>query len=220
MKDELLKAVWPGSFVEESNLAGYISGLRKTLTDQASYIATVPGQGYQFTARVKVEEIADSLSLLPPKELEVQQDIEIQQMRETTHVAIRETSSPMLAVVSRKPLLSRWPFWVGVVVVIAGAAIGYNVYLRSEPRELSKVMVGDFLNLTGDLAFDHTLKNSLDLSLAHRLISNLMGAAEEHSTLGMMQKALLLEQGPGVGRGCEPSDRVLKLLLTVGTSGE
>jgi len=81
-------------------------------------------------------------------------------------------------------------------------------------------MVGDFLNLTGDLAFDHTLKNSLDLSLAHRLISNLMGAAEEHSTLGMMQKALLLEQGPGVGRGCEPSDRVLKLLLTVGTSGE
>ena len=27
-------------------------------------------------------------------------------------------------------------------------------------------MVGDFLNLTGDPAFDHTLKSALELSLA------------------------------------------------------
>jgi len=169
-KDELLKAV-------------YVSGLRKALTDRAGYIATVPGLGYKFTATVEAEAPLDL------RRQAVAHDLQLQQMRETTHVVIRETSTPMLAVVSRKPLLSRWPFWVGVVVVIAGAAVGYDVYLRSEPRELSKVMVADFLNLTGDLAFDHSLKTSLELSLAQSPYIQLMGAAEEHSTLGMMQKA-------------------------------
>jgi len=181
-KDELLKAVWPESFVEESNLAGYISSLRKMFTDQASYIATVPGEGYQFTARVKVEGIADSSPELQP------QDFQLQQMRETTHVVIRETSTPVV-VASRKPLQLHWLFWVGVVAVIAIAAVGYDVYLRSEPRELSKIMVADFLNLTGDPAFDHTLKSSLELSLAQSPYIQLMGAAEVHSTLVMMQKA-------------------------------
>ena len=51
-KEELLKAVWPESFVEESNLPGYISGLRKVLTDRSALIATVPGQGYRFAASV------------------------------------------------------------------------------------------------------------------------------------------------------------------------
>ena len=88
-KDELLKAVWPESFVEESNLPGYVSGLRKALTDRSSYIATVPGLGYKFTASVEAEAPPD----LRPQSVELQ----IQQMRETTHVVIRETSSALPA---------------------------------------------------------------------------------------------------------------------------
>jgi eukaryotic-like serine/threonine-protein kinase len=182
-KDELLKAVWPESFVEESNLPGYISGLRKALTDRAGYIATVPGLGYKFTANVELEVPPD----LRPQP--VANDLRVQQLRETTHVVTRETSILVPSRAARIPILSRWPLWVGIAVVAAGAAIFYGRYLRPEPQELSKVMVGDFLNLTGDPAFDHTLKSSLELSLAQSPYIQLMGAAEEHTALNMMQKA-------------------------------
>jgi len=54
-KEELLKAVWPDSFVEESNLAQHVSWLRKGLADKSNYVVTVPGRGYQFTAQVRTE---------------------------------------------------------------------------------------------------------------------------------------------------------------------
>ena len=47
-KDELLERVWPGTFVEESNLTVHIAALRKLLG--RTTIATVSGRGYQFTA--------------------------------------------------------------------------------------------------------------------------------------------------------------------------
>jgi TolB-like protein/DNA-binding winged helix-turn-helix (wHTH) protein/Flp pilus assembly protein TadD len=55
-KDELMKQVWPDSFVEEGNLTYNISILRKTLGERAGehhYIVTAPGQGYRFIADVK-----------------------------------------------------------------------------------------------------------------------------------------------------------------------
>jgi uncharacterized membrane protein HdeD (DUF308 family) len=50
-----MDAVWPNTAVEESNLTVQISALRRALgggRDGASYIQTVPGRGYRFTARV------------------------------------------------------------------------------------------------------------------------------------------------------------------------
>lgn len=55
-KEELLKIVWPDSFVEEGNLAVTISLLRKALNDdrgQHRYIETVSKKGYRFVADVK-----------------------------------------------------------------------------------------------------------------------------------------------------------------------
>lgn len=55
-KDELMKVLWPDSFVEESNLSQNIFLLRKALgdsTQERRYILTVPGRGYQFTETVK-----------------------------------------------------------------------------------------------------------------------------------------------------------------------
>jgi len=189
-KDELLKAVWPESFVEESNLPGYISGLRKALTDCASYIVTVPGQGYQFTAKVQIEEPADLIPASRTGELEAQPNQQPSVLRETTHVRIRETSSPVLALEAPRPRPSRWLRRTSVAVVVFAAAVaGWWYHLRAEPQQLSKVLVGDFLNLTGDPDFDHTLKNSLDLSLAQSPYIQLMGKSEVQSTLTMMQKA-------------------------------
>jgi TolB-like protein/DNA-binding winged helix-turn-helix (wHTH) protein/Flp pilus assembly protein TadD len=55
-KDELLKMVWPNTFVEESNLVQHISMLRRALQDgrdDSQYIETVPRRGYRFIAEVR-----------------------------------------------------------------------------------------------------------------------------------------------------------------------
>lgn len=54
-KEELLRAVWPDTVVEENNLNHNISILRKALGETATgqrYIETVPRVGYRFTAAV------------------------------------------------------------------------------------------------------------------------------------------------------------------------
>jgi TolB-like protein/DNA-binding winged helix-turn-helix (wHTH) protein/Tfp pilus assembly protein PilF len=59
-KAELMRIVWPDSFVEEANLSQTIFVLRRTLgerTNGTSFIETVPRRGYRFVADVR-EEIA------------------------------------------------------------------------------------------------------------------------------------------------------------------
>ena len=55
-KEDLMKRLWPDSFVEESNLAQNIFQLRKALKDRPCrrYIETVPKRGYRFSADVRV----------------------------------------------------------------------------------------------------------------------------------------------------------------------
>jgi len=55
VKDELIKTVWPDTFVEESNLSSNISILRKqlgVLPEGGEYIETIPKRGYRFIAIV------------------------------------------------------------------------------------------------------------------------------------------------------------------------
>src|SRR5215470_12396029 len=64
-KDELMKAVWPDTFVEEANLTVNISALRKVLAEgsgDGQYIETVPRRGYRFAPRV-TEVVADTTDL-------------------------------------------------------------------------------------------------------------------------------------------------------------
>ena len=55
-KDDLMKRVWPNTFVEEGNLTQNISLLRKALGETpggAQFIETVPRRGYRFVAETK-----------------------------------------------------------------------------------------------------------------------------------------------------------------------
>src|SRR5271169_1402954 len=59
MKEELMRQVWPDSFVEEANLTVNISALRKALGETPEgqqYIETVPKRGYRFVAPVTEHE--------------------------------------------------------------------------------------------------------------------------------------------------------------------
>lgn len=56
MKDDLIKSLWPDSFVEESNLTRNIFVLRNALGETAQDahdITTLPGRGYRFTEKVR-----------------------------------------------------------------------------------------------------------------------------------------------------------------------
>ncbi len=55
-KDELMRALWPDSFVDESNLTQTVFMLRKALGETGSdqrYILTASGRGYRFAANVR-----------------------------------------------------------------------------------------------------------------------------------------------------------------------
>ncbi|HEX8652674.1 MAG TPA: winged helix-turn-helix domain-containing protein [Pyrinomonadaceae bacterium] len=66
-KEELMKRLWPDSFVEEANLSVNISALRKALGESPQehrYIVTIPGRGYCFVASVKESSEQDTELIL------------------------------------------------------------------------------------------------------------------------------------------------------------
>ena len=80
-KDELMRELWPDSFVEESSLSQNISLLRKALGENGNaqqYIETIPKRGYRFVANVRPI----------PSETEL-----IIQERTSTHIVIEEEQS-------------------------------------------------------------------------------------------------------------------------------
>ena len=65
-KDDLMRLLWPDTFVEESNLGQHVFQLRKALGERAqdsSYIVTVPGRGYRFAQKVRALPMGDDIVL-------------------------------------------------------------------------------------------------------------------------------------------------------------
>ncbi len=61
-KDELIRAIWPGSVVEESNLTQTIFMVRRALdeTPERRYILTVPSEGYRFLVPVTEAPVTEA----------------------------------------------------------------------------------------------------------------------------------------------------------------
>jgi TolB-like protein/DNA-binding winged helix-turn-helix (wHTH) protein/Tfp pilus assembly protein PilF len=135
-KDELLKEIWPETFVEEVNLAVNISILRRALGETAQdarYIATVAGRGYRFVAAVR--EISNKEESEPSDVSGRQRPLEAklgtvspqdQSNSVEAHTLTRELGrSPKLkggsAVPALMPALSR--FGVRRLVAIGGALL-------------------------------------------------------------------------------------------------
>ena len=71
-RDELLKNVWPDTFVDENNLAQSISSLRRALAERPgdnNYIVTLAGRGYQFISPVTLVA-PENLSVVAGNEIE------------------------------------------------------------------------------------------------------------------------------------------------------
>ena len=125
-KDELLKAVWPESFVEESNLSQHVFALRKALGERAGCIVTIPGRGYQFTAHVQAAMQPEPA--LAAGQREHSGDYIVQHIRERTQVVMEE----LLPATNRSSTLLRrwWLTWVvtipAVLVLVVAVAVRLN----------------------------------------------------------------------------------------------
>ncbi len=139
-KDELLKAVWPDSFVEEGSLAQNISILRKTLGENAKgqqYIQTIPKRGYRFVVPVVIPN------------------------------GNGHKAESAVAPVPAGPRNRRFVLAIAAAVAFAGGAIFFWwQYSRVKPLTDRDILVlADFTNSTGDSVFDGTLRDALAFQL-------------------------------------------------------
>ncbi|HTJ89599.1 MAG TPA: transcriptional regulator [Acidocella sp.] len=106
-KQELMRRVWPGIAVEESNLRVNIASLRKALGDSetARFIGSVAGRGYCFVAPVSLVRGAsaranDEASVLAPAGCSVEQLLQLisTQLSAGKFVHIVLSNAPVLRV--------------------------------------------------------------------------------------------------------------------------
>jgi len=181
-KEELMKALWPNSFVEESNLTQQISMIRKALRESPGedrYIVTVSSRGYRFAAPVKARARE---GLNRPPELSVQSE-QRQKNADTVVVTPSEERSqvssqpsptsqgqPERSITLRRP---RIVFAIVALLGIALMALGYAVHRRlsggaqstKTPRSLA---ILPFHNLRQDASSDF-----LGFSLADAVVTKL-----------------------------------------------
>ncbi|MGB6477101.1 MAG: tetratricopeptide repeat protein [Candidatus Sulfotelmatobacter sp.] len=130
-KDDLMKMLWPDSFVEESNLSQNVFVLRKALGDSSQerrYIVNVPGRGYQFTETVR--------------EVEEAQLGKTQEVEETLRLESRSLERVVLErVVPRQaPIGLRTGIVVAVVALMAVAAVVYRSRLGQSQQRTGPVV--------------------------------------------------------------------------------
>lgn len=161
-KDDLMKRVWPTTFVEEGNLTQNISLLRKALGENASgpqFIETVPRRGYRFVAPINTVIEADAgQTPLPTQE----------NSRAFKHAVAK---APVATVGLRSWLKPRVPAFMLSVVAIGLAVTGF-LYLggRGNAGEAS---IESIAVLPFDAEPSDTDAANLDDEIAASLINSL-----------------------------------------------
>lgn len=197
-KEDLLKAVWPDSFVEEANLSRNIFLLRKALGESPQdhqYILTVPGRGYRFAENVRSVTEHDG-SVVAEKHAEAQ---------------------------NATPRIKFWR-WAAVTVIVGLVVIGVTVWFlipqKPVPGEKVTVVLVDFKNSTGDTVFDGTLRQGLAVELDQSPFLSLASDDHIRETLALMGKPSDQPLTPEIGREvCERTGSVAVLDGSIATLG-
>ncbi|MFZ0320107.1 MAG: winged helix-turn-helix domain-containing protein [Candidatus Sulfotelmatobacter sp.] len=190
-KDDLMKAVWPDTFVEEANLSRNIFMLRKALGESPQdhrYILTVPGRGYR---------LAENVRLVPEHELSI-----VAANHSKIEVRIAET----------KPW--GWIAVAGILLLVAAAGTTrFFLHRTTVLSEKDAVVLADFANSTGDSVFDGTLRQGMAVQLEQSPFLNLISDQRIRLTLHLMGRSPDAALTPELAREiCERtgSDAVLE----------
>jgi DNA-binding winged helix-turn-helix (wHTH) protein/tetratricopeptide (TPR) repeat protein len=185
LKDDLMKTLWPDTFVEESNLSQHIFQLRKALGDKAhdpQYIVTVPGRGYRLA--------------LKAAELTERDDDVIAHGRTIERLTVEkiEFGEPQIASfveVRQRP----WSRFLGAAALVVVALIAGGIYWQSWHKVTAltardTIVLADFTNSTGDNVFDDTLKQGLAIQLEQSPFLELVSDRKVNETLKLMGRAV------------------------------
>jgi DNA-binding winged helix-turn-helix (wHTH) protein/tetratricopeptide (TPR) repeat protein len=166
-KDDLLKTVWPDTFVGEANLSRNIFMLRKALGESAQdrqYIITVPGRGYRLT---------ETVHLVPERELSI-----VAANHSKVQVQVKET----------KP----WG-WISVAVILLLAVSAFTLrsflHRKTVLSEKDTVVLAAFANSTGDPIFDGTLRQGMAVQLEQSPFLSLISDQRIQHTLRLMGRS-------------------------------
>jgi len=193
-KEELLKAVWSDSYIEEGNLSQQVFRLRKAFEVEpgaAHLIRTVSGRGYQFTAEVSRAVLPTTI---PEPVYPAQAPYAFEHFRERTRVVVEEYSSAIAAPQAQ----AQGKVTVRGIAIGAAAAI-LAVLATSRllnwrrahalPQDHHEIVLADFENRTGDNVFDFVLKNALAIDLQQSPELTVLPAAQVKSTLKQMVRS-------------------------------
>ena len=205
VKEELIQSIWPDTVVEEGNLNRNISTLRKVLGESPNdhrYIVTVPGRGYRFVADVR--GVWDENGRPAGQETTGPQIVEGAQGAVQAEPAVSAPSSSVAGPALRGlPSTSVW-LGIGLLVGLVALVVLFIFILpkRSKPllNETDQVLLSDFVNTTGDPAFDETLKEAISVQLAQSPFLNLLSDARIRATLELMTKPVDTKLTPEVAR--------------------
>jgi eukaryotic-like serine/threonine-protein kinase len=175
-REELRERIWPANtFVEfDRGLYSAMARLRDALGDPSEnpvFIETVARRGYRFVAPVRVPE-----SVAPTA-----------QTTRNPAITIRRFALSLLAGLLGGALL------IGALLIFGGVGIrhwleGHRSLPITQKRltDFDTIVVGDFVNSTGDPVFDGTLREGLSVQLEQSPFLSLVSEEGIHQTLRMM----------------------------------
>jgi DNA-binding winged helix-turn-helix (wHTH) protein/TolB-like protein/Flp pilus assembly protein TadD len=151
-KDELMRMLWPDTFVEEANLTNNISLLRKALTvdSEHQYIETVSRRGYRFVA-----EVAESVAASPEPVF-----------------AERRSGSPR-PLVSQTTARRKKFIWLPLVVAAGAIALAYCAYYFWPKRTVPQQPIRSIAVLPFKPLVTESRDEALEMGMADTLIMRL-----------------------------------------------
>jgi DNA-binding winged helix-turn-helix (wHTH) protein/tetratricopeptide (TPR) repeat protein len=216
-KQELLKAVWPDSFVEESNLSQNIFLLRKALGDAAEhrqYIVTLPGRGYRFAASVRIVA-AQSESFV--NQAQTHPQIVMEDIEAESEPALKSLAIPQNRRVAWKILL---PLGAVVTLLVVGAFLFNRNRRPVYSGQKDTFLVAYFTNATGDSVFDDTLRQGLSIELEQTPFLQLLSDGQIVETLRLMEKPPDTRLTPTVAREiCERANATADIEGSISSLG-
>jgi eukaryotic-like serine/threonine-protein kinase len=216
-KEELLRAVWGDTVVEEGNLTQYISHLRKALGDDSEdtrLIVTIARKGYQFTARVTVAEAADAAKHAPLQAAAT----------ETSKTDAQPVEFPARKTVKSPPPRLRLRKWFAATALLAAIAAAFwlysSYYRRVTLSATDTIVLADVKNETSDPIFDDALDTALRYEMEQTPYLNVLGRDKILGTLAQLRLPPTAKLTPEVARQvCLRTNSKLVISQSIGDAG-
>jgi DNA-binding winged helix-turn-helix (wHTH) protein/TolB-like protein/Flp pilus assembly protein TadD len=177
-KDDLMRRVWPDSFVEEANLSHHIFTLRKALGEDkngARYIETIPRRGYRFVASVtQVRDESDEIIVAERSRSHIVIDQSQETITDFEQVIAGQSDEAKVPedkrlkgrpTVGIKPLMVAGP---AIVIVLGVASYFWITSEKNQPPNLKSIAVLPFKPMVAESHDEY-----LELGMADTLITRL-----------------------------------------------